>query len=711
MEFLSGIVERITYSNEENGFSVIKLKSKGFNDLVTVVGSMATVNIGSAVRVKGVWKNNGQYGRQFCAQEYEETVPATVKGIEKYLGSGLIKGIGPVNAKRIVDMFGTETIEVIESKTERLMEIEGIGEKRVQMIKKAWEEQKDIKNIMLFLQGNGVSASYAVKIYKAYGNESIELVKENPYRLAQDIWGIGFKTADGIARNMGYDENSIERCCAGAVYVLGELSNEGHCFSLREELVKSACDMLGVEAELVERAIDKMSAEQLLIEEESAVYIPGLYYSEIGAASRIVKIAAQKSSYAGFDTGLMLEAMQSESGMRYDKVQLEAIRTAVNSKFMVLTGGPGTGKTTTTNAIIKLFERLGAKVSLAAPTGRAAKRLSETTGKKALTIHRLLEFKPPAGYQKNQDNPLPCDVLVIDEASMVDIVMMNTLLKAVRDEAVVILVGDVDQLPSVGPGKVLQDIIASGAVPVVKLERIFRQAMGSRIITNAHKINKGQFPDLSNSKKSDFFFMEEEDPEKVALMIRELCSSRLPKYYGVDAVDDIQVICPMQRGSTGTVSFNQTLQEVLNPSGVSVRYAGVEYRVGDKVMQIKNNYDKNVFNGDIGRIRHIDKEAGSLAICFDDRLVEYDTSDMNEVVLAYATTVHKSQGSEYRVVVAPITMQHFVMLQRNLIYTCITRAKQVLVLVGSKKAIAMAVKNNKIVDRNTRLSERIIKQA
>lgn len=711
MEFLSGIVERITYANEENGFSVIKLKSKGFNDLVTVVGNMATVNIGSAVKVKGVWKNNGQYGRQFCSVEYEETVPATVKGIEKYLGSGLIKGIGPVNAKRIVDMFGTETIEVIESQTERLMEIEGIGEKRVQMIKKAWEEQKDIKNIMLFLQGNGVSASYAVKIYKVYGNESIELVKENPYRLAQDIWGIGFKTADGIARNMGYDENSIERCCAGAVYVLGELSNDGHCFSLREELVKSACDMLGVEAELVERAIDKMSAEQLLIEEESAVYIPGLYYSEIGAASRIVKIAAQKSAYEGFDVNLMLEAMQSESGMRYDKVQLEAIRTAVSSKFMVLTGGPGTGKTTTTNAIIKLFERLGAKVSLAAPTGRAAKRLSETTGKKALTIHRLLEFKPPAGYQKNQDNPLTCDVLVIDEASMVDIVMMNTLLKAVRDEAVVILVGDVDQLPSVGPGKVLQDIIASGAVPVVKLERIFRQAMGSRIITNAHKINKGQFPDLSNSKKSDFFFMEEEDPEKVALMIRELCSSRLPKYYGVDAVDDIQVICPMQRGSTGTASFNQTLQEVLNPSGVSVRYAGVEYRVGDKVMQIKNNYDKNVFNGDIGRIRHIDREAGSLAICFDERLVEYDTSDMNEVVLAYATTVHKSQGSEYRVVVAPITMQHFVMLQRNLIYTCITRAKQVLVLVGSKKAIAMAVKNNKIVDRNTRLSERIIKQA
>ena len=708
MDTLSGIVERITYENEENGFSVIKIKSKVSHDLITIVGNMAGISVGCVLKLKGFWKTNGNYGRQFTVVEYEESVPATVKGIEKYLGSGLIKGIGPVNAKRIVSRFGENTIDIIENESHRLCEIDGIGKKRVDMIKKAWEEQKDIKNIMLFLQGQGVSTSYAVKIYKQYGNESVEIVGENPYRLAGDIWGIGFKTADSIARNMGFAQDSIERCKAGIIYVLNEKSNEGHCFLYAEELVKSAMEILEIQEDIILQGLRMMREQELLVVEEDAVYVPALYYSEKGAVGRIDDITRANSPYDGNDIAAIIESIQCKENIKYDSVQVDAINTAIKAKFMVLTGGPGTGKTTTTNAIIKIFESMGARVSLAAPTGRAAKRMSETSGRESKTIHRLLEFKPPAGYQRNQDNRLDCDVLVIDEASMIDIVMLNTLLKAVRDECVVIFVGDVDQLPSVGPGKVLSDIIDSGMVSVVKLQRIFRQAMGSSIITNAHRINKGEYPKLSNGKDSDFFFIEEENPDAVVEQIKGLCSKRLPKYYNIDRVSDIQVICPMQRGSTGTHNFNQVLQEILNPSKIAISYGGTEYRMHDKVMQIKNNYDKNVFNGDIGRIKSIDTESKSLVITFDDRDVEYDISDMSEVVLAYATTVHKSQGSEYKVVVSPVTTQHFMMLQRNLIYTCITRAKKILVLVGSKKAVAMAVKNNKIVQRNTRLKEKLV---
>ncbi len=708
MEYLSGVVERITYTNEENGFSVIKIKSKGYYDLVTVVGNIATINVGAVVKLKGEWKVNSQYGKQFSVVEYEETLPATVKGIEKYLGSGLIKGIGPVNAKRIVKHFKEETIRIIEEEVDRLIEVDGIGEKRIDMIKKAWEEQKEVKNIMLFLQSHGISTSYAIKIYKAYKNESIDIVKQNPYRLADDIWGIGFKTADQIAQHMGFNENSYERCRAGIIYTLNDMANDGHCFGYREELVENTKKLLNLEESLIINTIQPMIKEGSIILEEEAIYLPAFYNSEKGVVSRIKEIIQMKSPYENIDITSKIQDIQRKNKITYDEIQIEAIKTAIRSKVMVLTGGPGTGKTTITLAIINILEELGGKILLAAPTGRAAKRMSETTKKEAKTIHRLLEFKPPNGYEKNKENPLDCNVLVVDESSMIDIIMMNTLLKAVKNETIVIFVGDVDQLPSVGAGKVLKDMIESNVINVVKLERIFRQALGSKIITNAHKINKGIYPNLQNDKKADFFFIEEEEPEKIVENIKNLCAKRLPKYYNIDKIKDIQVITPMQRGLLGTLNLNNALQEILNPNSISVKYGGIEFREQDKVMQIKNNYDKNVFNGDIGRIKNIDMETKVIIITFDEIDIPYDLSDMNEVVLAYATTVHKSQGSEYPVVVAPISMQHFMMLQRNLLYTCITRAKKIFISIGNKKAIGISIQNNKIVKRNTLLCEKLI---
>lgn len=708
MERLSGIVERITYTNEENGFSVIKIKSKGFSDLVTVVGKMAGINVGSVVNLQGSWKVDSKYGKQFTVEGYNESVPATITGIEKYLGSGLIKGIGPVNARRIVRQFKEDTIRIIEEEPDRLVEVEGIGQKRVDMIKEAWQEQKEIKNVMLFLQSQGVATSYAVKIYKTYGNESIKLVRENPYRLADDIWGIGFKTADQIARKLGYDLNSYQRCRAGLIYVLNQLANEGHCFAKNEQLIKMTIEILEIDSETIGQAIKRMLEEKSIIaEEEDVLYLPPFYYSEIGVAEKIKELISKESKFNCLKVPEIIDQVQKENRIKYDEVQIEAIKVAAKSKFMVLTGGPGTGKTTTTLAIIKFFEKMQAKVLLAAPTGRAAKRMSEATGMESKTIHRLLEYKPPEGYEKNAENPLECDVLIIDETSMVDIILMYNLLKAVPQDAVVILVGDVDQLPSVGAGNVLRDIIDSGSVNVVKLTKIFRQAQGSRIITNAHRINKGDFPILKGNKNSDFFFIEEHEPQKIVEQIKTLSSRRLPKYYQVDPIDDIQVLTPMQRGEVGARNLNEVLQETLNPGITYIYNGGVKYKIKDKVMQIKNNYDKNVFNGDIGRIINIDTEDKQVVIKFEENEVIYDATELDEVVLAYATTVHKSQGSEYKIVVAPLVTQHYMMLQRNLLYTCVTRAKKIFVLIGSKRALAMAVRNNKVVLRNTLLAKRL----
>jgi len=533
-------------------------------------------------------------------------------------------------------------------------------------------------------------------------------VKTNPYRLADDIWGIGFKTADKIALQMGFEKNSFARCRSGIVYVLNELSNEGHCYGKREQLLEEAEKILEIEKAQVGLTLDSMiENKEVILEEEDAVYLLPFYHSEVGIMQRIKAILAVDTLYSGKDVADIIEMIQKQSAISYDEVQKDAVKTAADSKFMVLTGGPGTGKTTVTLAIIKVFQILGTRVLLAAPTGRAAKRMSEATGLEAKTIHRLLEYKPAEGYKKNADYPLECDVLIIDETSMVDTILMYNLLKAVANETVVILIGDVDQLPSVGAGNVLNDIIDSGIVNVVQLTKIFRQALGSAIITNAHKINQGDFPDLKSKRNGDFFFIAEDEPAKVVKTITELCARRLPAFYKVDPINDIQVLCPMQRGETGAVNLNAVLQEALNSSHISIKYSGTVYRLGDKIMQIKNNYDKNVFNGDIGSIMTINNEDRTLVLKFDEHLVEYDATELDEVVLAYATTIHKSQGSEYQIVVAPFTLQHYVMLQRNLLYTCVTRAKKVFVLVGTKKAVSMAVRNNKTSKRNTRLAERL----
>jgi len=761
MEHLRCVVERITYQNDQNGYSVIKCRAKNYPELVTVVGTMAEVHIGAVLSLTGSWKMDAKYGRQFSMESYEETLPATVYGIEKYLGSGLIKGVGPKFAQRIVQKFGADTLKVIEEEPEKLIEVEGIGRLRINRIKASWQEQKEVKNIMVFLQEHDVSTAHATKIYKTYGNESISVVQENPYRLADDIWGIGFRTADTIAEKMGFGHEKYARLRSGILYTLNRLSDEGHCYATREILLKTGSALLTVEDNILSITLDEMiragdvitdnitvdptvkdtgcgtavpvdkntASEEaapagkitsVYAEPEKAIYLPPFYFSETGTAKRLTAIAENTDGFR-VDTSGLPEKITFRTGISYDEIQMKAILTAMQSKILILTGGPGTGKTTTTLGIITAFREAGAKILLAAPTGRAAKRLSEATGMEAKTLHRLLEVKPPEGYQKNAENPLRGDVLIVDECSMIDIMLMYNLLKAVPDAMTLILVGDIDQLPSVGAGNVLRDIIDSNKFPVVRLTRIFRQAQTSRIIMNAHRINHGEFPDLRGGRESDFFFMNmEKEAEKrglskedsaaisdlAASSIVELVKTKLPRYYRIPS-SEIQVLTPMQRGVVGGANLNQALQEALNPGTEGLRRGGVLYKIRDKVMQIRNNYDKEVFNGDIGVVESVDLEERELTVRFDDRAVKYDVSELDELVLAYATTIHKSQGSEYPIVVIPILMNHFVMLQRNLIYTGITRAKKILVLVGTYKALAYAIRNVTVSSRNTMLKERL----
>ena len=710
LERLRCVVERITFQSD--GYSVLKCSAKGYSDLVTVVGMMPDAHVGSVLTLGGRWKIDSKYGRQFQVVTFEETLPATVYGIEKYLGSGLIKGIGPKYAKLIVNTFGADTLEVIETEPERLLEVPGIGEKRVERIRQEWTDQKEIKNIMLFLQGHDVSTAHATRIYKHYGAESVDVVRENPYRLADDIWGIGFKTADTIAAKLGFEKTAYARLRGGLMYTLNRLAEDGHCYALRQQLTETGAKLLEAEESLLSPVLDQMIADRDVItapvpeSEDVAIYLPPFFYAEVGVQNRIRSIAA------GEAVAPRPAQVSMREDIEYDEVQLEAIRTALKSKIMVLTGGPGTGKSTTTLGIIRAFG--GMRILLAAPTGRAAKRLSEVTGREAKTIHRLLEFKPPEGYKRNEDNPLEGDVLIVDECSMVDEMLMYSLLRAVPDSMRVILVGDVDQLPSVGAGNVLRDIIDSGAVPVVRLTKIFRQAAASRIILNAHRINSGDFPDLSNGAGTDFFFQKAEEPEKAAEIIVDLVKNRLPKFCHVPP-QAIQVLTPMQRGVVGAANLNQLLQAAVNPPakdyngnpGPELHRGGYTFRAGDKVMQIKNNYDKEVFNGDIGTIEKIDPEDRTLTVRFDDRAIEYDATELDEMVLAYATTVHKAQGAEYPIVVMPVMMTHFMMLQRNLLYTGVTRAKKTLVLVGQKKAVGYCVRNVTVDKRNTLLAERL----
>lgn len=699
------VVERITYQNPENGYSVLKVKVKGYNDLVTLVGNLLEVPVGSVLLCRGEWKVDKRYGSQFVAATWEETMPATVYGIEKYLGSGLVKGIGPRFARAIVQRFGTETIDIIETEIERLYEVPNIGRKRVAKIRESWEKQKDIKNVMLFLQGYGVSTAYAAKIYREYGKESIDKVRENPYRLADDIWGIGFKTADGIAAKMGYGKEDPRRCRSGILYTLGQLSDEGHVYAGEEQLVKTAGQLLEAGETAIRDTLAGMLQAEDLILDKDAIYLPPFYHAECGTSRRLRDLA-ESTGRSLFDGLFDPSSLTAETGIEYDEVQLAAIRQAVTSKVMVLTGGPGTGKTTTTQGIIAALKKAGLRVLLAAPTGRAAKRMSEATGMEAKTIHRLLEYNPQDGYKRNDENPLEGDALIVDECSMIDILLMNNLLKAVPVGMRLVFVGDIDQLPSVGAGNVLRDIIDSQRIPVVRLVRIFRQAQKSRIVMNAHAINQGRFPDTSNGRDTDFFFMREDDPERAAETIVRLVKERLPRAYR-ESPDRIQVLTPMQRGVVGAANLNLLLQQALNPSGPSLNRGGYTYRQGDRVMQQRNNYDKDVFNGDLGYIREVDTEERTLKVDFDGKWVEYDVTELDELTLAYATTIHKAQGSEYPIVVMPVLMTHFVMLQRNLIYTGITRAKKICVLLGAAKALAYAVRNVSVLKRNTRLKERL----
>ena len=670
-----------------------------------MVGAMAAMP-GESVRLDGVWSTHPQYGRQFKFTRYTLVYPATVEGVRKYLGSGLIKGIGPVTAKRIVEHFQLDTLEVIDQAPDRLLEVPGTGPKRVAIIKKGWETQKQIKDVMIFLQSHGVSTGYSVRIYKEYGTKAISLVRANPYRLEQDIFGVGFLTADRIAQRLGIGEAAPARLKAGLRYVLNQASEQGHVFLPRDELLQAAQQELTVDVSLILPQITELAREEGVVLEGDRVYLPVLYHAESGVASSLCRLLRDPPPPVNWDVPAAIKALGRGQGIQYDETQIQALRMAVQSKVMVLTGGPGTGKTTITRGIIGLLQQQHLGVLLCSPTGRAAKKLSEATGREAKTIHRLLGFKPPHGFEHDQNRPLRAGAVIVDEASMIDITLMHSLLKAVPTAARLVLVGDIDQLPSVGPGSVLRDLIDSGVIPVVRLTHIFRQAQQSHIITNAHRINQGEFPHVDNQTALDFFFCEEEEPDRVAALIQELCSQRLPQRYGFDPIEDSQVLCPMYKGVTGATHLNQVLQQSLNPNGQSWSRGGTDYRVGDKVMQTRNNYDKSVFNGDVGRIRTIDVAEQTVTVAFDV-VVEYEFGELDELVLSYAVSVHKSQGSEYRAVLMPITTQHYMMLQRNLLYTAITRAKELVVLVGTKKAIAIAVRNDQIAQRHTALAERL----
>jgi exodeoxyribonuclease V alpha subunit len=699
----------------------------GRQDLVTVVGSLLSPMPGEIIRMQGEWSNHPKFGEQFKIVSYKSMVPATCHGIEKYLGSGLIKGIGPVMARRIVKKFGKDTLDIIEAAVEKLCEVDGIGHRRIEMIRKAWADQKEIREVMLFLQSHGVSSGYAAKIFKQYGKESIKVVKENPYRLATDIFGIGFITADKIAEKLGFGKDSELRAEAGILYVLHQLADEGHVYYPYEPLTEKCQEILQVDREVIVRAIATIAIDKRIVIEDlnenteeakenyKAVYLAKYHFSETRIANRMKILLHAPKSIRSINAEKAVEWVQEQLSIKLAEKQIEAIRCAAENKVMVITGGPGTGKTTIINSILRIYRTVGVRIMLAAPTGRAAKRMSEATGHEAKTIHRLLEYSPgKAGFKRDEQEPLDCDLLIVDEASMIDTVLMHHLLKAVPPTATFILVGDVNQLPSVGAGNVLNDVIASGAVPVVELNEIFRQAQESLIIVNAHRINGGSMPlfqaKASGDKLDDFFFIEKDDPEDVLRLIMEMVKERIPKRFGFDPVDDIQVLTPMHKGTVGAGNLNVELQNGLNPSpdGMGGITRGAKsFRVGDKVMQIKNNYDKEVFNGDIGRITRIDHEAQEVAVSIDGREVAYEFVDLDEIVLAYAVSIHKSQGSEYPVVVIPILTQHYVLLQRNLVYTAITRGRKLVVVIGSKKAMGIAVRNNKTQKRYTRLRSRL----
>ncbi len=724
-EIIEGTVERVTYSNEENGYSVIKVRIPGRGELVPAVGNFVSVSPGEVLRMEGTWGSHARFGEQFKVDRYETATPASVEGIRKYLGSGLIKGIGPVMAERIVRLFGERTLDVIDAEPEKLSQVEGIGAYRLRQIQQAWEDQRDIRELMVFLRAHGVSAAYAARIFKHYGKTSLEKVQTNPYALAMDVLGIGFLTADKIAGNLGFSSESPLRAEAGILYVLQQATDEGHVCVPRHWLMEKSCELLQIGPAILAEALHRLVSDCRLVQEAIAtglktgfedgtvIYLRGYHIAECQIAQRLLYLKAFNPLQRKIDLDASLQWLREKLPFKLAPLQEEAVRQSLSDRVVVITGGPGTGKTTLILAILSIYRKLGGQVCLAAPTGRAAKRLSESTHHPASTLHRLLEFSPQAGgFQRNEQKPLSADLVIVDESSMLDTLLMHYLLKAVPTDATLVLVGDVDQLPSVGPGNILRDIIASEQFPVVRLEEIFRQARHSSIVTNAHLIQQGKFPRLQRDSQElqDFYFIEKEDPEDVSKIIVKLCSERIPARFGLDPVEDVQVLCPMHRGVIGAQRLNSVLQQTLNPEKASIERGGRLFRLHDKVMQIRNNYDKDVFNGDLGRVRKIDMENQEVQVEIDGRTVTYDFSEMDELVLAYAVSVHKAQGSEYPAVVFPLLMQHYVMLQRNLLYTAVTRARKLVVIVGSKKALAVAVRNNKMQQRFTLLQERLMGQ-
>jgi exodeoxyribonuclease V alpha subunit len=699
-EALAGLVERVTYHNPENGFCVLRLRARGHRDLVTLVGHAAVVSAGEWINAAGEWVNDRTHGQQFRAKFLKTAAPTSIDGIERYLASGMIRGIGPVYAKKLVRAFGEKVFDVIEAEPDRLRAVDGIGAVRAGRITAAWSEQKAVREIMLFLHAHGVGTARAVRIFKTYGAEAIQVMSENPYRLARDIRGIGFKTADAIAMRLGIDKAAVIRVRAGISYALSEAMDEGHCGLPRDGLEKLAETLLEVPGDLVRAALNLELTDGTVVADSvgdtACVFLAGLHRAERAIAERLASIAAATLPWHPIAAEKALPWVEKLTGLTLVDSQKEAVRLALAAKVLVITGGPGVGKTTIVNAILRILNAKGVRILLCAPTGRAAKRMSEATGMEARTIHRLLEVDPKTGgFRRCEDNPLPCDLLVVDETSMVDVLLMNSLLKAVPNRAALLVVGDVDQLASVGPGQVLADMIGSGVIPVVRLTEVFRQAAASRIIVNAHRINAGEIPDLHKPEgDSDFYFVPADDPETAVPRIIELVQTRIPGRFGFNSIRDIQVLCPMNRGGVGARSLNIELQKALNPvTDRKVERFGWTFAAGDKVMQIENDYDKEVYNGDIGFVQDVDPEGSELTAIFDGRAVTYGFGELDALVLAYAATIHKSQGSEYPVVVIPVMTQHYTMLQRNLLYTGVTRGKRLVVLVGQKKAVAIAVRN------------------
>jgi exodeoxyribonuclease V alpha subunit len=705
-------VERVTFHNPENGFCVLRVKARGEKDLITIVGRIAMIAAGEFIQASGGWINDRTHGQQFRAAFLKTSAPTSLEGIERYLASGLIRGIGPIYAKRLVRAFGADVFDLIEQQPDRLQEVTGIGRKRAARIIAGWAEQKVIREIMLFLHANGVGTSRAVRIYRTYGNDAVQVISENPYRLARDIRGIGFRTADQIAGKVGIEKTAMIRLRAGISYALAEAMEEGHCGLPVEELVTLTGDLLDVPRALIDTALalelDAGAVVADSLDGRRCVFLTGLYRAEQAIAGRLLSLVRRPPPWPPIDPAKAIPWVEQRTGLALAESQRHAVQLALSSRVLVITGGPGVGKTTLVNSVLRILIAKQVRVALCAPTGRAAKRLSESTGLQAKTIHRLLETDPRTGeFRRTEEHPLECDLVVVDETSMVDVLLMRSLLRAVPDEAALLIVGDVDQLPSVGPGQVLTDTIRSGLVPVVRLTEVFRQAAGSRVITNAHRINRGEMPDLRRTTGlSDFYFLDAADPDDAVGRIIAAVRDRIPHAFGLDPIRDIQVLCPMNRGGLGARSLNIELQKALNPPGeIRAERFGWTFCPGDKVMQVENNYDRDVYNGDLGIVRSIDLEQSELTVDFDGRGVSYGFGELDELVLAYATTIHKSQGSEYPSVVIPLTTQHYTMLMRNLLYTGITRARRLVVLVGQRKALAIAVRNQGTRRRWSKLRE------